>query len=192
VESNPLLDWADSNDSSAANEGSDGNDNEAPAERSDEGDDWAPTELDWTTTGSGGSFDDDDDNGSAAERVAETETLADHLLWQLHLSHLSSRDRSIGAALIDALDDDGYLREPLATIAGKPCCRRSTPTMTILAVLHRIQRFDPVVWPRTLGECLLLQLDVLPATRPARWRDRLPQDPWNVCRAAASPGSPMS
>jgi DNA-directed RNA polymerase specialized sigma54-like protein len=48
VESNPLLDWADSNDSSAANEGSDGNDNDAPAERTDDGDDWAPAELDWT------------------------------------------------------------------------------------------------------------------------------------------------
>lgn len=169
VESNPLLDWADSNDSSAANEGSDGNDNEAPAERSDEGDDWAPTELDWTTTGSGGSFDDDDDNGSAAERVAETETLADHLLWQLHLSHLSSRDRSIGAALIDALDDDGYLREPLATIAETllPAIHADEDEDEILAVLHRIQRFDPVgVAARTLGECLLLQLDVLAGDTP--------------------------
>ncbi len=167
VESNPLLDWADSNDSSAANEGSDGNDNEAPAERSDEGDDWAPTELDWTTTGSGGSFDDDDDNGSAAERVAETETLADHLLWQLHLSHLSSRDRSIGAALIDALDDDGYLREPLATIAETLLPAIHADEDEILAVLHRIQRFDPVgVAARTLGECLLLQLDVLAGDTP--------------------------
>jgi len=117
VESNPLLDWADSSDSSSpAGEGDD-NGNDAPAERTDAGDDWAPAELDWNASGSGGSFDDDDDNGSAAERVAETETLADHLLWQLHLSHLSPRDRSIGAALIDALDDDGYLREPLGTIA---------------------------------------------------------------------------
>ena len=33
-----------------------------------------------------GSFDDDDDDGDAAERVAEAETLHDHLLWQLHLS----------------------------------------------------------------------------------------------------------
>jgi RNA polymerase sigma-54 factor len=97
VESNPLLDWADSNDSSAANEGSDSTEADAPAERTDNGDDWAPAELDWSAAGSGGSFDDDDDTGSAAERVAETETLADHLLWQLHLSHLSTHDRSIGA-----------------------------------------------------------------------------------------------
>ena len=46
-----------------------------------------------------------------AEQVAEAETLHDHLLWQLHLSHLSPRDRTIGVALIEAIDDDGYLRE---------------------------------------------------------------------------------
>ncbi|WP_024958855.1 RNA polymerase factor sigma-54, partial [Stenotrophomonas maltophilia] len=107
------------------------------------------------------------DNGSAAERVAETETLADHLLWQLHLSHLSSRDRSIGAALIDALDDDGYLREPLATIAETLLPAIHADEDEILAVLHRIQRFDPVgVAARTLGECLLLQLDVLAGDTP--------------------------
>ncbi|PSD49035.1 RNA polymerase factor sigma-54, partial [Stenotrophomonas maltophilia] len=168
VESNPLLDWADSSDSSStANEAGDGNDSDAPAERTDAGDDWAPAELDWSAAGSGGSFDDDDDNGSAAERVAETETLADHLLWQLHLSHLSSRDRSIGAALIDALDDDGYLREPLATIAETLLPAIHADEDEILAVLHRIQRFDPVgVAARTLGECLLLQLDVLAGDTP--------------------------
>jgi len=167
VESNPLLDWADSNDSSAANEASDSTDADAPAERTDNGDDWAPAELDWSAAGSGGSFDDDDDTGSAAERVAETETLADHLLWQLHLSHLSTHDRSIGAALIDALDDDGYLREPLATIAETLLPAVHAGEDEILAVLHRIQRFDPVgVAARTLGECLQLQLDVLPADTP--------------------------
>ncbi len=194
VESNPLLDWADSNDSSAANEGSDGNDNEAPAERSDEGDDWAPTELDWTTTGSGGSFDDDDDNGSAAERVAETETLADHLLWQLHLSHLSSRDRSIGAALIDALDDDGYLREPLATIAETLLPAIHADEDEILAVLHRIQRFDPVgVAARTLGECLLLQLDVLAGDTPGLLLARqIAAGPLERLPRSGVAGSPMS
>jgi RNA polymerase sigma-54 factor len=125
--------------------------------------------------------------------VAETETLADHLLWQLHLSHLSSRPQH-RRALIDALDDDGYLREPLATIAETLLPAIHADEDEILAVLHRIQRFDPVgVAARTLGECLQLQLDVLPATRRGwRWRDRLPQARWNGCRAAASPGWPMN
>ncbi|KAG0923427.1 hypothetical protein G6F31_019510 [Rhizopus arrhizus] len=68
VESNPLLDWADSNDNGATSEGGDGSDGDTAAEPSGNGDDWAPAELDWSAAGSGGSFDDDDDNGSAAER----------------------------------------------------------------------------------------------------------------------------
>lgn len=87
VETNPLLEWADEAahaaseapvepSPSASNEERQ-RDEPAPAERDD---DWSQDELQWTGTGSGGSFD-DDDNGDAAERVAESETLADHLLW---------------------------------------------------------------------------------------------------------------
>lgn len=170
VESNPLLEWADSADMAAVN----GEQSDRQAAADDHGgtpgseDDWAPAELDWSSPGSGGSFD-DDDAGSAAERVAESETLADHLLWQLHLSHLSARDRSIGATLVDALDEDGYLREPLGAIAESllPAIRAGEDE--ILTVLHQIQRFDPAgVGARTLGECLQLQLDILPEQTPGR------------------------
>lgn len=175
VESNPLLDWADeaqasplpgadSPPSSADGSTAEGNDDGGLQEDSGSpSDDWAPSEVDWRTPGNGGSFD-DDDAGSAAERVAETETLADHLLWQLHLSPLPARDRSIGAALIDALDDNGYLRETLADIAATLLPDVHAGEDEILTVLHQIQRFDPVgVGARDLGECLLLQLDILPA-----------------------------
>ncbi len=172
VESNPLLDWAEGDDAAAAGEHDGGADSEAPpAPDASDGnsDDWAPAELDWSNAGSSGSFDDDEDTGSAAERVAETETLADHLLWQLHLSHLSMRDRSIGAALIDALEDDGYLRESLDTIAETLLPAIHAGEDEILTVLHQIQRFDPVgVAARTLGECLQLQLAVLPADTPGQ------------------------
>ncbi len=172
VESNPLLDWADSSDDGAgasSDAGDDhGADSDAPPEPAQaSGDDWAPAEQDWSNPGSSGSFDDDEDTGSAAERVAEVETLADHLLWQLHLSHLSMRDRSIGAALIDALEEDGYLREPLATIAETLLPAIHAGEDEILTVLHQVQRFDPVgVAARCLGECLRLQLDVLPTDTP--------------------------
>ncbi|GAB3057121.1 RNA polymerase factor sigma-54 [Stenotrophomonas tumulicola] len=179
VETNPLLDWDDTAEAlpgDAPAEPGTGPDDSAPdAFAHDEGqapspqadDDWAPAEVDWSGGGSGGSFD-DDDLGSAAERVAEPETLADHLLWQLHLSPLSARDRSIGAALIDALEDDGYLREPLSGIAETLLPAIHAGDDEILTVLHQIQRFDPVgIGARSLGECLQLQLDVLPADTPA-------------------------
>ncbi len=178
VESNPLLDWADealvstlpgadtSSSVAASSPAESSNDGGLQEASGPAGDDWTPSEVDWRTAGSGGSFD-DDDAGSAAERVAETETLADHLLWQLHLSPLSARDRSIGAALIDALDDNGYLRETLADIAATLLPDVHAGEDEILTVLHQIQRFDPVgIGARDLGECLLLQLDILPAETP--------------------------
>ena len=168
VESNPLLDWdepgmdlpaAGSTGEAVATSGT-----EVPG--SADHDDWAPSDADWRAPAGGSGFD-DDDAGSATERVAETETLADHLLWQLHLSPLSSRDRSIGAALIDAFEDDGYLREPLSGIAETLLPGIRAGDDEILTVLHQIQRFDPVgVGARDLGECLCLQLDVLAPDTP--------------------------
>jgi len=167
VESNPLLEWADEaapgepgpdpgsepGDASAAADAGDGH--------ADAGMDW-PGEGEQWSGGQGGSFDDDDSD--ARDRVAGADTLADHLLWQLHLSHLSARDRAIGVALVDALDEDGYLREPLLSIAQTLRPDIAAGEDEILTMLHRIQRFDPPgVGARTLGECLGLQLDALPA-----------------------------
>src|SRR6185436_354225 len=39
------------------------------------------------------------------------ETLRDHLLWQLELENLDSRTTAIGQAIIDAVNDDGYLTD---------------------------------------------------------------------------------
>ncbi|MFA0924419.1 RNA polymerase factor sigma-54 [Xanthomonas fragariae] len=175
VETNPLLEWADealhaAGDAPAemASPSSiDGtqSDQAAPVERDD---DWSQDQLQWTGSGRGGSFD-DDESGDAAERVAESETLADHLLWQLHLSPLSPRDRQIGALLIDALDEDGYLREPLSAILETLALGRAVDEAEVLTVLHHIQSFDPVgVGARTLGECLALQLAMLDPVPPGR------------------------
>jgi len=173
VETNPLLDWDDSapntDDIAAADTPPD---DPRQADNGSEGEDWSPDEAPWSmdgvSHGSGGSFD-DDDQGTAAERVAAVDSLQDHLLWQLHLSHLSTRDRRIGAALIDALQDDGYLREPLSGIAETLLPEVVADEEEILTVLHQLQRFDPVgVAARTLGECLHLQLAVLSEDTPGR------------------------
>ncbi|WP_017910663.1 MULTISPECIES: RNA polymerase factor sigma-54 [Xanthomonas] len=181
VESNPLLEWSEDaapafergdgadhgheHDHATGETRSDGDGDRGESAPASDGADWAEAEPAWAG-GSGGSFD-DDDLGSAAERVAEPDTLIDHLLWQLHLSPLSARDRSIGAALIDALDDDGYLREPLAAIAETLRPDIAAEEDEILTVLHQIQRFDPAgIAARTLGECLTLQLDTLPEDTP--------------------------
>ncbi len=64
---------------------------------------------DW---GSSTSTSEDDDETFLPQQVA-TSSLRDHLNAQLALLNLPLRDRQIVAALIDALDEDGYLTTTL-------------------------------------------------------------------------------
>ena len=58
----------------------------------------------------------DRDDGEESATAAPVDLHA-HLLWQLHLSHLGPRDLAIGQALVEAINDDGYLEEPLQELA---------------------------------------------------------------------------
>ncbi len=44
------------------------------------------------------------------------DTLRDHLLWQMELDHFSPREAAIGEAIIDCINEDGYLTESLENI----------------------------------------------------------------------------
>ena len=169
VESNPLLDWAetapvstehaqDEPDAQAA--GEDRHDPE-PAPEWERGDEWP-----MSGSRASGSGDDDQD---AAERVAAGETLHDYLQWQLQLSHLSPRQLRIGLALVDAIDDDGYLRETPEAISTALRPDLVADADEVLATLRQLQRLDPPgVGARDLGECLALQLDALPDSTAGR------------------------
>lgn len=87
------------------------------------------------------------------------ETLQSHLLWQLNLTRFSERDKMIAQAIVEAINDEGYLSCSLQDI--QETCRELLPEENeIEAVLHRVQRFDPVgVGARDLKECLLIQLN---------------------------------
>ena len=176
VESNPLLDWADEDMPAPTADGKAAEAPEREPERErdpEDGGDWEPADTwqddvpgtDYGGSGGGGHGDDDND---PASRMVQTQTLQDHLSWQLHLGHLSSRDRRIGAALVDAIEDDGYLRVPFADIAAA-LAPDPVADDEILAVLRQIQRLDPVgVGARDLGECLWIQLDTLSPDTPGR------------------------
>jgi RNA polymerase sigma-54 factor len=170
VESNPLLEWDDEADAAPASA-----DEavpaaaEAPADEpagpADEGD-WNLEDPAWTATG-GGSFDGEEDN--PAERIVAPLTLADHLLEQLRLSPISARDLAIATTLVDALEEDGYLRVPLADIAAALLPEIRAGEDEIHAVLRLVQGLDPVgVGAADLAECLRLQLLALPGGSPGR------------------------
>lgn len=98
----------------------------------------------------------------------KTQTLQDHLRWQLELSHVSERDYAIAVAIIDAINDDGYLATDLSDIhQGLLEQLEDVDFDEVQAVLHMVQNFDPVgVGALDLTDCLRLQLQQLPALTP--------------------------
>ncbi|HEY3488307.1 MAG TPA: RNA polymerase factor sigma-54, partial [Gammaproteobacteria bacterium] len=103
------------------------------------------------------------------KQPARPETLREHLLEQLELCRMCDMDRMIGTAIIESLDEDGYLREPLENIHNQLGLPPDIDLKDTSALLHLIQQFDPVgVGARNLGECLGLQLRQLPGNTPQR------------------------
>ena len=108
---------------------------------------------DWTTlrAGPGG----DGDENALEGTLAQAASLKDHLLDQLSIAALDSERRLIGAALIDSIDEAGYLRGDLDDLAA----RLGATTQQVCEVLRVVQGFEPTgVAARSLAECLALQL----------------------------------
>ncbi|HET7593787.1 MAG TPA: RNA polymerase factor sigma-54 [Rhodanobacteraceae bacterium] len=173
AEANPLLeldgmDGAPDGDAgertdSASTEG--GSDGEAPVEGGNDADyfdEHSPQASDWTPGSRG--FDDDD---SAEQQDAAPEGLSEHLLWQANLSGFSAREQAIATAIIDALDEDGYLREGIEPVlAALHALQPAADKDEVEATRRHVQRFDPTgVASLDLADCLAVQLEQLdPAT----------------------------
>ncbi|MCB1677778.1 MAG: RNA polymerase factor sigma-54 [Halioglobus sp.] len=92
-------------------------------------------------------------------------SLREQLLWQLGLTRLSDTDRLIALAIIDATDGNGRLLQPLEEIHESLSAELDIDLDEVVAVLHRLQQFEPAgVCTRNLQECLLVQLQQLPPT----------------------------
>lgn len=104
------------------------------------------------------------------QRATVQGNLHDHLQWQLDLTPFSDRDRALATAILDAIDEDGFLKsslEDIQTSLGE--LEEAVDREEVEAVLCRLQQFDPVgVAARDLQECLLIQLKQLPKT--TKWR----------------------
>jgi len=133
---------------------------------------------------SSGSLSNNDREQSFEIQGKTTESLQDHLLWQMQLTPFSERDMVIATAIIDSVGDDGYLNSSLEDISLSVGTDIMPDPDTddeeqiaeylqhqeneIIAVLHRIQNFDPLgVASRDLAECLLVQL--------AKFEDKTPE-----------------
>lgn len=137
-----------------------------------------PTDSDWEDSYT----DTYVDSFSAASRGSEgeglgfeqadssSESLQDHLLWQLNLSQCSETDQAIATTIIDAIDDDGYLSTSLEELHQSLSEDDDIELDEVEAVLRRVQDFDPPgVGARDLRECMLIQLSYYDAETP--WLD---------------------
>lgn len=102
-------------------------------------------------------------------RRGTSESLQDYLAWQLNLTPMSDLDRYVAEAIIDAVGSSGMLVQPVAEIwEGLTKDFPELEMDEVMAVLHRLQQFDPPgVVSQDLAECLLLQLRQLPNTLPS-------------------------
>lgn len=92
---------------------------------------------------------------SYEQTLVKPTSLEEHVLWQLGLCELSEADKAVGRIIIGNIDDDGYLRTPLAEIAADA----GVTVEKVESVLEQVQTFDPPgVACRDLRECLLIQI----------------------------------
>ncbi|MGB5164483.1 MAG: RNA polymerase factor sigma-54 [Woeseiaceae bacterium] len=87
------------------------------------------------------------------------ETLREHLLWQLEMEHFTPREAIIGEALVDSINDDGYLTVDLEEILSAVDDDADVSIDEVEAALVKVQQLDPIgIGARDLAECLVLQL----------------------------------
>ena len=102
-----------------------------------------------------------DDEEDREMPIAMSTSLTDNLLDQLGYLELDDKQYNIGLQLIGSIDNDGYIRRELSSIANDLAFSQNIETteQEIEQVLHLIQTFDPAgIAARDLPECLLLQL----------------------------------
>jgi RNA polymerase sigma-54 factor len=143
--------------------GSDGEERELDTGETIDNSDWDEVQR----TGPADTPRSNDPNLTFEQADRSEDTLWDHLLWQLELENLDTRTTTIGQAIIDAINEDGYVNEDLAEIQATLAPDVEASIEEIEQVLGLIQNFDPVgVGARSVSECVLLQLNQLDAGTP--------------------------
>jgi RNA polymerase sigma-54 factor len=204
LDSNPMLELEDDNSLEASREpvhdhntissgGDSASTNAADTQsesdseyREDSGDDWnqsipeeLPVDTSWDdvyqTSSSSGTSSSEFDDMDMDSRRSVTESLYDHLMWQLNLTPMSDLDQFIALAIIDAVEPSGLLSVSIADLYEGLAIQVEQEELSdtpleldeVVAVQHRIQQFDPVgVASQDLSECLLVQLHQFPADTP--------------------------
>lgn len=130
-------------------------------------DDFGDEQTDWNT--GGGRVHSTDDDEDYPEQAAGQASLREYLHGQLAPSALEGKDRKVVGLLIDALDENGYLAQDLAELAGLLPAELDITLDDLETALVQLQHLDqPGLGARNLSECLVLQLKALPEDTPQR------------------------
>ncbi|NWG39217.1 MAG: RNA polymerase factor sigma-54 [Hydrogenophilaceae bacterium] len=171
LQDNPLLEREGENEEEVHTSPQSGNEKqnevstEQPSEAATDERQSSLDEMDWNDYSAKGGDEEDD---SGPQIAAASTTLRDHLISQISLVPLSSRDRALVIMLIDALDEDGYLEQPLEEIAASLDPELEIEPEELEIALKHLQNLEPTgVGARNLGECLTLQLKILPESTPS-------------------------
>jgi len=134
------------------------------SEREEAAEDSSRADLDFSTGGGGGGS--GEETPDWTEWTASPSTLHDALRDQLLLLGLTERDHVLANLIIDALDDDGFLRLPLEDVAA---LAPGAAPGEIETALRIVQTLEPSgIAARSLGECLALQLEAMDRDTPGR------------------------
>ncbi|GLR11155.1 RNA polymerase factor sigma-54 [Mixta theicola] len=163
LESNPLLEQSDNHEEVDSREYAESEtlDTREALEQKDMPEE-LPLDATWdeiytagTPSGTGNDYRDDE---LPVYQGETTQSLQDYLTWQVELTPFSDTDRAIATAIVDAIDETGYLTVTLDEIRDS-IGKEDVALDEVEAVLKRVQRFDPVgVGARDLRDCLLVQL----------------------------------
>ncbi|MBB3257637.1 RNA polymerase sigma-54 factor [Paraburkholderia bannensis] len=111
----------------------------------------------------------EDGDSEASDWVRVPVSLRDQLHEALRLSPLAELDRAAAQIVIEALDDDGYLRQDLADLVELEGVADILDEDHLRVALRVVQMLDrPGIGARSLSECLALQLEAMPADTPHR------------------------
>ncbi|CAM2142213.1 RNA polymerase sigma-54 factor [Pararobbsia alpina] len=105
----------------------------------------------------------DGDDNDPTEWIHAKATLREHLHESLRMCAIGDRDRIAAQLIIEALDDDGYLRQSLDELTELVTLDPPMSEEELHVALMLVQRLDaPGLAARSLSECLSLQLQALP------------------------------
>lgn len=104
----------------------------------------------------------EDDSPDPLDLLAARVDLRAHLHAQLDLSSMPTRELLLAKVVVESIDEDGYLRQPLHELVGPGEFDFPPEPQEMRAALCRVQSLDPAgVGARSVGECLLLQIPTI-------------------------------